>query len=119
MLIPVLVQKKLSKDIKEDIKSRRYSENELKDIYNNIVLNQKNAKSDFITNAIIFLLVFGFIAYQIIKIDKTYITFGVAFGLVCYLTVIGIFYLNITSAKRHFSKLVKYYYSDIYEKVIK
>ncbi|MEE0866429.1 MAG: hypothetical protein U0L98_06525 [Clostridia bacterium] len=112
MLIPIFVEKKLDEEVKVNIKNKKYSEEELKEIYNTINSNLKNAKSGFICNAILFLLIFGFIGYKIVTINSKFLTFGIGFSLVCYSIVVLIFYMNITSSKRKFLKLVKENYSN-------
>ena len=119
MVIPVYVGKKLSKETKENIKNKSYDAEQLKSLYQTIVSNTDNAKSGFLANAVIFLLVFGFIAYQMIKIDKKYILVGIAFGVVCYALVMLILYWNTTSAKRQVSVLIKTNYPELYQQIVK
>ena len=118
MLIPVYVGKKLNNEVIENIKNKKYSEQELKEIYDTILTNTENSKTSFISNAIIFLLVFGYIAYQIIKIDRRNLLLGVLFGLGCYAVTMLILYSSFTSAKRQFTKLVKENYPDVCDRVL-
>ena len=117
MLIPVFVEKKLNKEVKENIKNKKYSEEELKEIYKDIKVNLQNAKNGFIFNAIVFLIIFGFMGYKATQI-RGFATTGIAISVVFYAIVVFVFYMNMTSAKRQFNKLVKDNYLDIYEKII-
>lgn len=118
MGLPVFVVRKLEKEVKEKIKNKIYSEDELKSIYNSINTNMENAKLGFIYNAILYLLVFGFIAYKVISLNTRFSSIGLPFGVSCYLIVMIALYLNRTSAKRSFTKLVKANYPDIADKVL-
>ena len=118
MLIPVFVEKKLNKEVKENIKNKMYSEEELKEVHKEINANFERAKSGFMSNAVIFLLVFGFMGYQATKI-RGFAVIGIVLSIVFYLIVLGIFYLNLTSAKRQFTNLVKENYPDAYERIVK
>ena len=119
MLIPVYVGKKLNKEVIENIKNKKYSEQELKEIYDTILTNTENSKTGLISNAVIFFVVFGFIAYQMIAIDKRYLLLGVLFGLGCYAITMLILYSSFTAAKRQFTKLVKENYPDVCERIVK
>ena len=119
MLIPVYVGKKLNKEVIENIKNKKYSEQELKEVYDTILTNTENSKTSFITNAVIFFVVFVNIAYQIIRIDRRYLLLGVLFGLGCYAVTMLILYSSFTAAKRQFTKLVKENYPDICEGIVK
>ena len=118
MLVPVFVEKKLNKEVKENIKNKKYSVEELKEINEEINANYEKGKSGFISNAVIFLLVFGFMGYQATKI-RGFAVIGIIMSLVFYLIVLGIFYLNLTSSKRTFASLVKENYPNDYESVLK
>lgn len=111
MLIPVFVEKKLNKEVKENIKNKKYSEEELKKIYSAIKTNLQNAKGGFIFNSIIFLLIFGFMGYKATQI-RGFATTGISVSIVFYAIVEIAFYMNMTSSKRQFLKLVKENYSD-------
>ena len=117
MLIPIFVEKKLNKEIKENIKNKQYRIDELKEINNEINTNYEKGKTGFITNAVIFLFVFGFIAYQSTQI-RGFAMIGIMMSIVFYLIVLGIFYLNLTSAKRTFARLVKENYPNDYEQLL-
>lgn len=120
MLIPVsFTGRALDKNIQNNIKNKSYSVEELNSIYKNILSNIEKGKNGFLANAIIFLIVFGFISYQIIKIDESNIAFGIIFGIVCYSIVLFIFYHFMYLAKRQFIKLIKENYSENYESIIK
>ena len=116
-MLPVFVAKKLSKEVKEKIRNKMYTEEELKQIYASILKDMEDAKSGFIFNAVLFLLVFGFMGYQATQI-RGFAAIGIIISIVFYLIVLGIFYLNMTSAKRSFSSLVKENYPDVYNNVI-
>lgn len=118
MLIPVFVEKKLNKEIKDNIKNRKYSVEELREINEEINANYEKGKSGFISNAVIFLLVFGFMGYQATKI-RGFAVIGIALSIVLYLIVLGVFYLALTSAKRTFASLVKENYPNDYESVLR
>ena len=117
MMIQMFVSKKLDKDIKNKIKNKEFTQEELTKMYNSICNNTKEAKAGFIFNAIIFLLIFGFMGYKATEI-RGFATIGIILSIVFYAIVMVAFYLNMTSAKRSFTKLVKENYSDIADKVL-
>ena len=120
MLIPVsFTGRALDKNIQNNIKNKSYSVEELNSIYKNILSNIEKGKNGFLANAIIFLIVFGFICYQIIKIDESNIAFGIIFGIVCYSIVLFIFYHFMYLAKRQFTRLIKENYPESYESIMK
>lgn len=116
-MLPVFIAKKLSKEVQEKIKSKMYTEEELKQIYASILNDFNEAKAGFIFNAILFLLVFGFMGYKATQI-RGFATVGILFSVIFYLIVLAVFYLNLTSAKRTFTKLVKENYPNDYEMII-
>lgn len=116
-MLPVFIAKKLSKEVQEKIKSKMYTEEELKQIYASILNDFNEAKAGFIFNAILFLLVFGFMGYKATQI-RGFAAIGIPMCVVFYLIVLGVFYLNMTSAKRSFTSLVKSNYPDIYNNVL-
>ena len=100
MLIPVsFTGRALDKNIQNNIKNKSYSVEELNSIYKNILSNIEKGKNGFLANAIIFLIVFGFISYQIIKIDESNIAFGIIFGIVCYSIVLFILTIPLSVFK--------------------
>ena len=117
-MLPVFVAKKLSKEVKEKIRNKMYTEEELKQIYASILKDMEDAKSGFIFNAVLFLLVFGFMGYQATQI-RGFAVIGIGLSIVFYLIVLGVFYLNLTSAKRTFAKLIKENYPNDYESVLR
>ena len=110
-MLPIFVAKKLSKEIQEKIRNKTYTEDELKQLYASILKDTEDAKGGFIFNAILFLLVFGFMGYKATQI-RGFATMGILFSVIFYLIVLAVFYLNLTSAKRTFTKLVKENYPD-------
>jgi len=116
-MLPIFVAKKLSKEIQEKIKNKTYTEEELKQIYASILKDMEDAKGGFIFNAILFLLVFGFMGYQATKI-RGFAAIGIPMCIVFYLIVLGVFYLNMTSAKRSFTSLVRSNYPDICNNIL-
>ena len=116
-MLPVFIAKKLSKEVQEKIKSKMYTEEELKQIYASILNDFNEAKAGFIFNAILFLLVFGFMGYKATQI-RGFATVGILFSVIFYLIVLAVFYLNLTSAKRTFTILVKENYPNDYERII-
>ena len=116
-MLPVFIAKKLSKEVQGKIKSKMYTEEELKQIYASILNDFNEAKAGFIFNAILFLLVFGFMGYQATKI-RGFAAIGIPMCIVFYLIVLGVFYLNMTSAKRSFTSLVKSNYPDICNNIL-
>ena len=120
MLIPVsFTGRALDKNIQNNIKNKSYSVEELNTIYKSILSNIEKGKNGFLANAIIFFIVFGFISYQIIKIDESNLAFGIIFGIVCYSIVLFIFYHFMYLSKKQFIKLIKENYSERYESIIK
>lgn len=119
MLLPVFVAKKLSKEVQDNIARKAYSEEELKRIYDALTSNVSDAKNGFAASAVLFLLVFGFIAYKIVSVDSRFTAFGVLFGAACYAMVLLVLYLNMTSAKRQFSRLVKANYQGFDEGMLR
>ncbi len=116
MSISFLIVPGLNYQVKENIKKRQYSKEDLHEIYKYTLNNISKTKSVLIGDAIIFLIVFGFISYQIISSDA--LVFGIIFGVSCYLISLLIVYLGAKSVKNQFPKLLKKYYPEYYDEII-
>ena len=114
MLIPIATGKVITKEAKEKILHRQFSEEQLVQIYNEIVNDKDNSRISFISDAIVMFLVFGFMFFQATeRLKNIDLVFIFMFSIFYLITLIIFYYGCFKMQKNRFKKFVRKSYPEL------
>lgn len=114
MLVSLSVGKGLDKNIIDSIKNRSFSNEQLQQIYNGIISEQGNATSSLIGDAVVLLIAFIFIVYEMTVGFTDMYLLGILIMLGCFVICLLMLYYSLFAMRRkQFIKAVNKAYLEL------